>query len=113
MSIRPKPWFVPPLEETLVRLLRVPSHPESDFDEADFLDVLAATPSLSFEEKVGIVAGVSDLSQEQINALFDILEDEAERLAELQVRVYAAARDEIHARDARRAFVLIDGGQRD
>lgn len=113
MSIRPEPWFVPPLEETLIRLLRVPSHPESDFDEADFLDVLAATPSLSFEEKVGIVACVPDLSQQKIDDLLDILEDEAERLTELRLRACAAARDEQHACDARRAFVLIEGGERD
>jgi len=62
--------------------LKIPPH-NLKFDEQLFLKLLAASISLSKEEKLDIVNRIPILSQEQIDALIQIFQEEQAKLAAL------------------------------
>lgn len=61
----------------------IPAHPDTTFDEAYFLKMLAGSISLTKNEKKKIVESISKLSQFQIDELIKIFEEERRKFAEL------------------------------
>jgi hypothetical protein len=61
----------------------VPGHPETNFDEQRFLQLLGGSISLMRDEKWRIIQAIPNLSQFQIDELFKILEEEKRKFSEL------------------------------
>lgn len=61
----------------------IPVHPETTFDEQQFLKLLAGSISLMRDEKWRIIFAIPNLSQFQIDELVKILEEEKRKFAEL------------------------------
>jgi hypothetical protein len=55
-----------------------------NFDEKEFLTLLAGSLSLRYVEKVAIINQIPELSQFQIDSLIEILKDEVEKFAKLE-----------------------------
>ena len=66
------------------RVFVLPAHPDTQFDEEYFLDLLEGSISLTLEEKKRVIEAVPRLSIEQIQELFNIFEEEREKFAELE-----------------------------
>ncbi len=64
--------------------VKLPSHPDTTFDEKYFLYLFAGSLSLSLEEKRDILAKMPNLSQFQIDELIKILEEEKQKFDELE-----------------------------
>jgi len=62
--------------------IKLPEH-KLDFDNQKFKELLAGSISLLFEEKMEIVNTLSKITQDQINKLIEILEDEQKKFKEL------------------------------
>lgn len=62
----------------------IPPHPNTQFDEANFLELLEGSISLTFEEKQRVIDAIPRLSIEQINELISIFEEEKTKFAELE-----------------------------
>ena len=62
----------------------IPPHPNTDFDDANFLALLEGSISLTFEEKQRVIDAIPRLSIEQINELISIFEEEKTKFAELE-----------------------------
>ncbi len=69
-----------------VLAMAVPSHPETDFDDAHFLDIVARSFSITLEEKRDLVSNCGRFSQYQIDELFRILRQERLNFAELNAQ---------------------------
>lgn len=65
-------------------LFVLPPHPDTEFDEGEFLDLLEGSISLTMEEKKRVVEAVPRLSLEQIEELFTIFREEREKFSELE-----------------------------
>ena len=65
--------------------IKLPKH-SLQFDETRFLQLLAGSISLSKDEKKRIVGAIPRLSQEQVNELIRIFEEERQKFAELSAR---------------------------
>jgi hypothetical protein len=63
------------IDNTLI-LERVHIHPLTSFDEANFIDLLEHSLSLSTFEKKRVIDAVPNLSQFQIDELIKVFEDE-------------------------------------
>lgn len=63
---------------------KIPPHPNTKFDEQEFLRLLAGSISLTVNEKFKIVAAVPQLSQFQIDELIKIFKEEQQKFAELE-----------------------------
>lgn len=63
--------------------LAIPAHPETTFDEQNFLTLLRGSISLTRDEKWRIIQAVPKLSQFQIDELQKILDDERRKFREL------------------------------
>ena len=63
--------------------IAVPAHPETKFDEQNFLTLLRGSISLTRDEKWRIIQAIPKLSQFQIDELRKILEEEKRKFAEL------------------------------
>lgn len=63
--------------------IRVPAHPETQFDEQQFLSLLRGSISLTRDEKWRIVQAIPKLSQFQVDELQKILEEERRKFSEL------------------------------
>ena len=61
----------------------VPAHPETTFDQTNFLTLLRGSISLTRDEKWRIIQAIPKLSQFQIDELQKILEDEKRKFGEL------------------------------
>lgn len=61
----------------------IPAHPNTQFDEKKFLELLAKSISLTKTEKQRIIASIPKLSQYQIDELMRIFEEEQKKFAEL------------------------------
>jgi hypothetical protein len=61
----------------------VPEHPETNFDEQEFLGLLAGSISLMRDEKWRIIQAMPKLSQFQIDELKKILTEEKKKFSEL------------------------------
>ncbi len=65
-------------------LFVIPPHPNTQFDEADFLDLLEGSISLTMEEKNRVIDAIPRLSIDQINELFSIFREERKKFSELE-----------------------------
>jgi len=70
----------------LLANLKIPSHPNTKFDEKIFIQLLAGSISLTIDEKKKIVESIPKLSQYQIDELMRILEEEKQKFAELNTK---------------------------
>ncbi|MFH0776233.1 MAG: hypothetical protein V1936_01315 [Patescibacteria group bacterium] len=61
----------------------IPAHPNTQFDEKKFLELLAKSISLTKTEKQRIITSIPKLSQYQIDELIRIFEEEQKKFAEL------------------------------
>ena len=61
----------------------IPAHPQTQFDEQQFLVLLRGSISLTRDEKWRIIQAVPKLSQFQIDELQKILEEERRKFGEL------------------------------
>lgn len=86
-------FIVDEAEIAQVLALPVPAHPETTFDHAQFLDVVAGAFSITLEEKRGLVADCGSFSQYQIDELILILLRERWRFAELNARYLQRMKD--------------------
>ena len=62
----------------------IPPHPNTTFDEAQFLTLLEGSISLTLEEKKRVIEAIPRLSIEQINELVNIFEEEKVKFSELE-----------------------------
>ncbi len=62
----------------------IPPHPNTQFDDKNFLTLLEGSISLTLEEKQRVIDAIPRLSIEQINELIKIFEEEKEKFSELE-----------------------------
>lgn len=62
----------------------IPPHPNTQFDEENFLTLLEGSISLTMEEKKRVIEAIPRLKIEQINELISIFEEEKQKFAELE-----------------------------
>lgn len=62
----------------------IPPHPNTKFDEKEFVRLLAGSISLTVNEKYKIVDAIPQLSQFQIDELMKIFREEQQKFAELE-----------------------------
>ncbi len=65
------------------KFLIIPPHPDTTFDDTEFLELLEGSLSLSIAEKVRVADAIPRLKQQQIDDLIRIFNEEKERFAEL------------------------------
>jgi len=70
--LSPNPYF----------MIQVPAHPNTVFDETKFLSLLEHSLSLTIDEKLQVWSVVPKLSQDQINQLMAIFEEEKTKFAD-------------------------------
>lgn len=63
--------------------LKLPQHPNLQFDEQQFLHLLAGSISLSRDEKKRIIDAIPKLRQAQVDELIRIFDEERKKFAEL------------------------------
>lgn len=63
---------------------KIPPHPNTQFDEANFLSLLEGSISLTLAEKQKVIEAIPRLSIEQINELINIFEEEKQKFKELE-----------------------------
>lgn len=63
--------------------VKLPDHPETKFDENEFLMLLASSISLSKAEKKRIIDAVPKLKQWQVDELMNIFKEEKQKFAQL------------------------------
>ena len=64
--------------------LVIPPHPNTQFDEDNFLTLLEGSISLTLEEKNRVIEAIPRLSIEQINELIKIFVEEKQKFSELE-----------------------------
>ena len=62
----------------------IPPHPNTTFDDAQFLALLEGSISLTIEEKQRVIDAIPRLKIEQINELIKIFEEEKHKFSELE-----------------------------
>ncbi|PID70170.1 hypothetical protein CSB37_03260 [bacterium DOLZORAL124_38_8] len=62
----------------------IPPHPNTVFNDAEFLALLEGSISLSMEEKKRVIEAIPRLGQEQIDELIKIFNEEKVKFAELE-----------------------------
>ena len=65
-------------------IFTIPPHPNTQFDEENFLTLLEGSISLTMEEKQRVIDAIPRLSIEQINELISIFTEEKQKFAELE-----------------------------
>ncbi|MFA5352279.1 MAG: hypothetical protein WC304_03300 [Candidatus Gracilibacteria bacterium] len=70
-------------DHSFITTIPVPAHPNTKFEEQKFLQLLAASISLTKTEKQRIITSIPKLSQYQIDELIRIFEEEQKKFAEL------------------------------
>jgi len=71
-------------QQQFMSSVKIPPHPNTKFDEAKFLELLAGSISLTINEKKKIIEAVPQLSQFQIDELIKIFEEEKVKFTELE-----------------------------
>ena len=71
-------------QQQFISSVKIPPHPNTKFDEAKFLELLAGSISLTINEKKKIIEAVPQLSQFQIDELIKIFEEEKVKFTELE-----------------------------
>jgi hypothetical protein len=64
--------------------LVIPPHPNTQFDEENFLTLLEGSISLTLEEKNRVIEAIPRLSLDQINELIKIFVEEKQKFSELE-----------------------------
>lgn len=62
----------------------IPPHPNTTFDDANFLELLEGSISLTMEEKQRVIDAIPRLRIEQVNELISIFEEEKQKFSELE-----------------------------
>lgn len=62
----------------------MPAHPNTQFNDDEFIGLLAGSISLTFNEKKGIISNVPKLSQFQVDELMKIFKEEQQKFTELE-----------------------------
>jgi len=65
-------------------IFTIPPHPNTQFDEENFLALLEGSISLTMEEKQRVIDAIPRLKIEQINELISIFEEEKQKFSELE-----------------------------
>ncbi len=65
-------------------IFTIPPHPNTTFDEENFLVLLEGSISLTMEEKQRVIDAIPRLKIEQINELINIFTEERQKFAELE-----------------------------
>ncbi len=65
-------------------IFEIPPHPNTTFDEENFLTLLEGSISLTMEEKQRVIDAIPRLKIEQINELISIFTEEKQKFAELE-----------------------------
>ena len=65
-------------------LFVIPAHPNTQFDDENFLNLLEGSISLTYEEKKRVIDAIPRLKIEQIHELISIFEEEKKKFAELE-----------------------------
>lgn len=65
-------------------IFEIPAHPNTKFNEENFLTLLEGSISLTMEEKKRVIEAIPRLKIEQINELITIFEEEKQKFAELE-----------------------------
>jgi gas vesicle protein len=65
-------------------IFSIPPHPNTTFDEDNFLMLLEGSISLTMEEKQRVIEAIPRLSIEQINELISIFTEEKQKFSELE-----------------------------
>jgi hypothetical protein len=73
-------------DHSFITSVPVPTHPNTQFDEKKFLELLASSISLTKTEKQRIITSIPKLSQYQIDELMRIFEEEKKKFAELNAK---------------------------
>ncbi|MFH0834690.1 MAG: hypothetical protein V2A63_04895 [Patescibacteria group bacterium] len=73
-------------DHSFIASVPVPAHPNTQFDEKKFLELLAKSISLTKTEKQRIIDSIPKLSQYQIDELMRIFEEEQKKFAELNAK---------------------------
>jgi hypothetical protein len=71
-------------QQQFISSVKIPPHPNTKFDEAKFLELLAGSISLTINEKKNIITAIPQLSQFQIDELMKIFEEEKVKFTELE-----------------------------
>lgn len=71
-------------QQQFMSSVKIPPHPNTKFDEAKFLELLAGSISLTINEKKNIISAIPQLSQFQIDELMKIFVEEKEKFTELE-----------------------------
>ncbi|MFH0820298.1 MAG: hypothetical protein V1908_00840 [Candidatus Peregrinibacteria bacterium] len=71
-------------QQDFLTKVKVPPHPNTKFDEKQFIQLLAGSISLTVNEKYRIVEAIPQLSQFQIDELIKIFKEEQQKFAELE-----------------------------
>ena len=95
---------IPPCGERNPIYTRLTIHPFSQFDEIQFYHLLEGSLALSIDDKRKIIIQVPFLSQEQIDGLFTIFEDERKQFREFSARTQKPLKQRAR-RDWKRLFV--------
>lgn len=65
-------------------IFEIPPHPDTTFDEENFLVLLEGSISLTMEEKQRVINAIPRLKMEQINELISIFTEEKQKFSELE-----------------------------
>ena len=65
-------------------IFTIPAHPNTTFDDKNFLTLLEGSISLTMEEKKRVIDAIPRLKIEQINELIKIFEEEKQKFSELE-----------------------------
>ena len=71
-------------QQQFMSSVKIPPHPNTTFDEARFLELLAGSISLTINEKKKIIEAIPQLSQFQIDELIKIFDEEKVKFTELE-----------------------------
>ena len=70
--------------QDFINSIKIPPHPNTNFDEKRFVQLLAGSISLTLNEKKKIIEAIPQLSQFQIDELIKIFEEEQQKFTELE-----------------------------
>lgn len=71
-------------QQDFIAKVKIPPHPNTKFDEQKFVHLLAASISLTSQEKERIILAIPQLSQFQVDELMKIFEEEQQKFTELE-----------------------------
>jgi len=71
-------------QQQFMSSVTIPAHPNTQFDEQNFLQLLAGSISLTVNEKKRIITSIPKLSQFQVDELMKIFQEEKGKFAELE-----------------------------